>query len=188
LPSASFEAGVPAISLAILRQLFPFPKNVIASILSWELSMSVVIIAVNVLHHLTYPLKFLNAFVKIFPPGGRLFLVESHCSFLLKLLIEMYGYRVDPFNESIPVNNPDDPTEENNVVGNLFFRKTMLFEERVLGFKIKKRSCQELFQFLILGGASRSFLPLNLVNKLDEKIIQLLYPVALRKYIILERV
>jgi SAM-dependent methyltransferase len=158
------------------------------------------VIAINVLHHLAYPLKFLNACAKILPSGGRLFLVESHCGFLLKLLInitqsEMYDYKVNPFDFNTPVKNPEDPTEGNNAIGNLFFQKTKRFEEKVLEFKVMKRSYQEFLQFLISGGASRSFptiefpIPiLKMINKFDEQIIQIFRPLALSQYIILERI
>lgn len=156
------------------------------------------IIASNVIHHIAYPVVFLNEVKRVLKPGGYLLINDVNCGLLMRLLLktlkhEGYSYNKDVFSRTEPVNHPNEPWSGNNAVCDLLFNDRIEFFNRT-GLSIIKDQPDELFTFLLSGGVSSEFktiqLPiwaLKLFQKLDYCLSNLksIFPLS-RKTVILK--
>ena len=70
------------------------------------------VIAVNMLHHVPYPLKFLKEMYKILKPGGKLIIQEAHPSIVFQIVTmimrhEGFDFTKDVWNEKIAMSKED---------------------------------------------------------------------------------
>jgi SAM-dependent methyltransferase len=127
------------------------------------------VVACNTLHHIAYPSLFLKEMSRILKPNGVLLIQEIHTSFLGRLILKVFRHesfdeRIDVFNKTIVVNDPNDPWSANCSVPSLLFRSHEKFEENFREFKIVHDQFSECLVFLNSGGvtAKTFHVPLNL--------------------------
>ena len=51
------------------------------------------VIASNMLHHVAFPLKFLNEMHRILKPGGKLIIQEAYCSIIFQIITIIMRHR-----------------------------------------------------------------------------------------------
>lgn len=136
------------------------------------------VISSNMIHHVPYPVRFMEEMRRILKPGGYLLIQEINCSlatrFILRLMKhEGYDYPVDVFDSSVVCTNPDDLWSANCAIPNMLFDDQKRFEKEIEYFKIVKTDFSELFLFLNSGGviAKTVYVPLPFVALYLMKII-----------------
>ena len=160
------------------------------------------VIAVNMLHHVPYPLKFLNEMYKILKPEGKLIIQEAHPSVLLQLIVifmrhEGFDFTKDVWSEKIAMSKEDDVWSGNIAVSHLIFDNKKKFDEKFIKkFRIIHQKFFECFIFLNSGGVTSKtfYLPmnyffLNILNAFDN-IITKLFPnfFAMGRQIVLQKI
>ena len=140
------------------------------------------IISSNVIHHLAYPLRFLQEVHRVLKQGGVLLINETTASLAMRAILRMmrhegYDFNVDIFNPSTPCCDPDHLWAGNAVIWdtamndiNQLIRKT--------GFEIKYKKKTEFLIFLLSGGVTAKAptlrVPnyiLSILDKLDQLLI-----------------
>ena len=139
-------------------------------------------IAVNMIHHLAYPLRFFCEMARILRPGGRLILQDVRCSVFLQLALRLqrhegYDFGVDVYNEAVPCTNADNPWAGNNAVVDLLLARQAELSRRVPELALVHRSYSEFLTLLNSGGviARTAYVPLPLpLMKVIDRVDQLL--------------
>lgn len=159
------------------------------------------VICNNMIHHIAYPLVFLNEMNRILKVGGKLIIQDIYSSLFMKLILfimkhEGYSLRANPFDSSTPCNDERDPWSANCAISNLLFDDEEKFYENIPYFKIiKKRYC-EFFIFLLSGGViaktktiNLPFFILKIFDFIDGVLTSLLPQIlALQVKVVLEKV
>lgn len=145
-----------------------------------------VAICSHMVHHLSNPMRFLDAMHRKLAPGGRLLIQELNTCFLLRLALrvarhEGWSYGVDVFDRGVVANDPRDPWSANCAIPELLFGDEREFKRRVPGFAIEKNALSECLVFLLSGGVvvQTRTLPLprwalRAVDALDRALIRVL--------------
>ena len=139
------------------------------------------VIAVNMLHHVPYPMKFLDEMYKILKPGGKLIIQEAHCSIIFQLVTiimrhEGFDFTKNVWDENLAMSNEDDVWSGNIAISHLIFDDTEKFNNRFGNkFSIIHQKFFECFIFLNSGGVTSKtfYIPLNyfflnLINFFDN--------------------
>lgn len=160
------------------------------------------VIASNMLHHVPYPLKFLNEMFRILKPGGKLIIQEAHCSVIFQLVTiimrhEGFDFTKDVWNEKIPMSDENDLWAGNIALPILIFDNKKKFKEHFGNkFEIIHDKLYEFLIFLNSGGVTSKtfYIPLNkfslkILSYID-KILIYLFPnfFALGRQIVLKKI
>ena len=154
------------------------------------------IVMIDVLHHLSNPMKFFEEAMRVLEKQGRIIIIEpfpSPFSFIIYKIFhpEPFIMNVDYFNKSqIEKKNP---WESNQAVAYLlFFKKKQKFIRRFqMNLKIMKRSRMSYLLYPASGGFENKALIPNFLIPLFKALEVLLNPfrflMAFRCYIVVEK-
>ena len=159
------------------------------------------VIASNMLHHVPYPIKFLNEMYRILKPGGKLIIQEAHCSIVFQLITiimrhEGFDFTKNVWNEKLPMTNENDLWAGNIALSSLIFDDKENFEKKFGSkFQIIHSKFFEFLIFLNSGGVSSKtfYLPLNnffleILNLIDNILIKLFPDIfAMGRQIVLKK-
>ncbi len=159
------------------------------------------VIASNMLHHVPYPIKFLDEMYRILKPGGRLIIQEAHCSIAFQLITiimrhEGFDFTKNVWDEKLPMTNENDLWAGNIALSSLIFDDKKNFENKFgKKFRVIHDKYYEFLIFLNSGGVTSKtfYLPLNnsflkIVNFIDN-ILSKFFPdiFALGRQIVLKK-
>ena len=144
-------------------------KNLDAQNTKFDANSYDFVIAVNMLHHVPYPMKFLNEMFKILKPGGKLIIQEAHCSVVFQIITiimrhEGFDFTKNVWDESSPATDEKDLWSGNSAIPYLLFDNNERFNS-ILGnkFEIKYKKLCECLLFLNSGGVTSKtfYIPFN---------------------------
>ena len=125
------------------------------------------VIESNVVHHLPYPVRFLNEARRVLRSGGFLLMHEVQASLLFCAVLramrhEGYSFDVNVFDENCICTDPDDPWAGNNAIPRLLFDDHGAFLRSQPGWRILRDEPCECLMFLNSGGvtAKTAYIPL----------------------------
>ena len=160
------------------------------------------ILAVNMVHHIPYPIKFFKEMHRILKRGGKLIIQEANCSIIFQIITilmkhEGYDFTKNVWSKKTPLSQKNNIWSGNIAVPHLIFDEKIIFD-KYLGnfFKIKHQKFYECFVFINSGGVSSKtfYIPLsdfflNFVKFID-KILTTLFPniFAMGRQIVLEKI
>jgi SAM-dependent methyltransferase len=138
----------PWADVVVDAHAIPYPDSSLANI-----------VAVDVLHHLADPARFLDEARRTLRPGGRVVAVEPYASPLWTVAYRLFHYertepRIDPFE-------PDPSLATNAMEGNqalptvLFFRRNDEFRRRWPELRIVERLRFSFLLYPLSGGYTR---------------------------------
>ena len=109
-------------------------KNVDAQKTQFESNYYDFVIAVNKIHHVPYPIKFLNEMYRILKKGGRLIIQEAYCSVIFQLVTiimkhEGFDFTKEVWNENQPMSDEDDRWSGNIAIPHLIFDNIEKFKK-----------------------------------------------------------
>ena len=144
-------------------------KNVDAQNTKHEDNFYDFIIAVNMIHHVPYPMKFFNEMNRILKKGGKLIIQEAYCSLTFQLITilmrhEGFDFTKNVWSKNAPSSDEDDIWAGNIAVPHLIFDDLEKFQDELGSkFEIKHQKFYECLTFLNSGGVSSKtfYLPLN---------------------------
>ena len=144
------------------------------------------VISSNMIHHVPYPILFLEEMNRILKPGGKLIIQEINGSFFMRILLKImnhegYNYEVDVFDKNQICTDPNDLWSANCVIPNLLFDDKRKFESQIKDFQILHQSHSEFFNFINSGGviAKTKHIPLpNILLRLIKNIDNSLAKIA----------
>jgi SAM-dependent methyltransferase len=158
------------------------------------------VISSNMIHHIAFPLKHFREVFRILKPNGLYIIQDINCSIMTQLITmlmrhEGFDFTVDPTNENIPCNNPEDLWSGNIALPNLIFDNFENFKKKSgINFKLVHEHFSEFLIFLNSGGviAKTKFFPLNkffnnMVVKLDKMLVSLPKIFAMQRSIVLKK-
>lgn len=158
-----------------------------------------VIIASHTIHHFATPALFFDECKRILKPGGKILIQEINTSLFMRLLLrvmrhEGWSYSVDVFNRETISNDPRDPWSANCAIPELFFSKSVKFED-AFGLIVKQNTLNECLAFPLSGGVIAKTkvpkLPLKVLAAISivDKILVALIPnlFALGRSVVLEK-
>ena len=101
-------------------------KNVDAQKTQFESNYYDFVIAVNMIHHVPYPIKFLNEMHRILKKGGRLIIQEAYCSVIFQVITiimrhEGFDFTKEVWNENQPMSDENDRWSGNIAIPHLIF-------------------------------------------------------------------
>jgi SAM-dependent methyltransferase len=160
------------------------------------------VIASNMIHHVSYPLKFLDEMHRILKTGGKLIIQEAYCSITFQLITilmkhEGFDFTKNIWSEEEPMSDEQDAWAGNIAVPHLVFDDKNKFNEKFSSkFSIKHEKIYECLIFLNSGGVSSKtfYVPLNnfflnFVKLLDNFLIFLFPKIfGLGRQIVLEKI
>ncbi len=160
------------------------------------------IIASNMIHHVPYPIKFLDEMYRILKPGGKLIIQEAHCSVVFQLVTiimrhEGFDFTKDVWNEKLPMTAEDDLWAGNIALPVLIFDNKKKFKEKFgTKFTITHNKLYEFLIFLNSGGVTSKtfYIPLNkfflkLFNCIDTILVRFFPNIfALGRQIVLKKI
>ena len=141
------------------------------------------VFSLSLIHHISNPIKLFNEVGRILKKNGKYIILDTNCSFFLKLVLiltksEKYDLDVNIFDKNINLTDPNDAFDSNNAVPSLIFKNFDKFNNNLnFDFEIKEIKFQEFFTFLNSGGViiDAPYLPLNnLMLKSMDKVDNLL--------------
>ena len=144
-------------------------KNVDAQKTQFESNYYDFVIAVNMIHHVPYPIKFLNEMHRILKKGGRLIIQEAYCSVIFQVITiimrhEGFDFTKEVWNENQPMSDEDDRWSGNIAIPHLIFDNIENFKKKFGDkFVIEHEKFYECFIFLNSGGVTSKtfYIPLN---------------------------
>lgn len=144
-------------------------KNVDAQKTNFETNNYDFIIAVNMIHHVPYPIKFLNEMHRILKKGGRLIIQEAYCSVVFQLITilmkhEGFDFTKKVWNENQPMSDENDRWSGNIAIPHLIFDDIEKFNSKFGDkFVLEHEKLFECFVFLNSGGVTSKtfYIPLN---------------------------
>tara|TARA_B100000035_G_C20851173_1_gene487489 strand:- start:100 stop:780 length:681 start_codon:yes stop_codon:yes gene_type:complete len=115
-----------------------------------------VFICSHMIHHISYPVKFLKSLEKKLVDGGLVLIQDINTSFFMRVLLyllkhEGFSYNNNIFDENISSNNSNDPWAANCAIPQLLFQDGKLFEKKI-PLKILKNSLNEFLLLPFSGG------------------------------------
>jgi len=160
------------------------------------------VIASNMLHHVAYPIKFLEEIYRILKPGGKLIIQEAYCSLIFQVITilmkhEGFDFTKNIWQEKDPMSNAQDAWAGNIAVPHLIFDNKNQFENKLGSkFKLKHEKIYECFIFLNSGGVSSKtfYIPLNnfflrILDQLDKILIYLFPKIfGMGRQLVLEKI
>jgi len=161
-------------------------KNVDAQNTKHDANFYEFVIAVNMIHHVPYPMKFFTEMHRILKKGGKLIIQEAYCSLIFQLITiimrhEGFDFTKDVWNEDVPMSDENDRWSGNIAIPHLIFDDVEKFNQ-MLGskFSIEHQKFYECFIFLNSGGVSSKtfYVPLNnfllkILNYIDNILVKL---------------
>ena len=144
-------------------------KNVDAQKTQFESNYYDFVIAVNMIHHVPYPIKFLNEMHRILKKGGRLIIQEAYCSVIFQVITiimrhEGFDFTKEVWNENQPMSDENDRWSGNIAIPHLIFDDVENFKKKFRDkFVIEHEKFYECFIFLNSGGVTSKtfYIPLN---------------------------
>jgi len=134
------------------------------------------VVAIDVLHHLERPIRFLREVVDVLHPYGRLIILEPNISPLARLLYLFHSETTDMTATPLidgPLTREREPFDSNQAIGTLLtgrFREDL--EQMIPGLVFRKKILKSLFAYPLSGGfqpwclvASRAIRPLLSLEK-----------------------
>ena len=155
-------------------------KNVDALNTSFDDNSFDFVVSSNMIHHVPYPICFLEEMSRILKPNGYILIQEINASFCARLILRLmrhegYSYKVDIFNRYSFCTDPDDPWSANCAIPNLLFDDKKMFHRKIPYFEICSTGFSEFFTFLNSGGviAKTFYIPLPrhllvVLKKIDD--------------------
>ena len=154
------------------------------------------------IHHVPYPIKFLDEMYRILKPGGKLIIQEAHCSVVFQLVTiimrhEGFDFTKDVWNEKLPMTAEDDLWAGNIALPVLIFDNKKKFKEKFgTKFTITHNKLYEFLIFLNSGGVTSKtfYIPLNkfflkLFNCIDTILVRFFPNIfALGRQIVLKKI
>ena len=121
------------------------------------------IFLMGVLHHVSFPDRFLEEAQRCLVPGGHLVMMEPNNNFLLRFLSRFLGH-YEYFDDQIEdwVNGSTGRMTNANLAlpWVIFVRDRARFEKKFPSLKINHIKCHTFLSYLVTGGMTyRSFLP-----------------------------
>ena len=155
------------------------------------------IVLFDVLHHIEFPVRFIDEATRVLKPGGRIILSEPAISplsniFYTHLHPEPVDMRADPFEDGEP-DPARDPFDANQAIPTLMFRRERdRFTARFPSLQINEYRLTSLFAYPMTGGFRPwTMIPnalVPLVLWLERLLIPLLGPLmAFRSLTVVER-
>ena len=145
-------------------------KNIDAQDTKLEKQSFDYVIASNMIHHVPYPIKFLNEMHRILKPNGKLIIQEAHPSIVFQLITllmrhEGFDFTKNVWDKNTPATDADDLWAGNSSIPYLIFSDKAQFKKN-LGdkFNIKYKINCECLLFLNSGGVTSKTLYLPLPN------------------------
>jgi SAM-dependent methyltransferase len=174
-------------------------KNVDALNTPFEDNSFNFVVSSNMIHHLPYPIKFLEEMQRILKPGGFLLIQEINCSLLMRIILRLmrhegYSYNVDVFDKNSVACDPENLWSGNNAIPNLLFDNLERFKREVPYFNIVKSNFSECLTFLNSGGVTAKtfsvplpYFALRLLKGIDDFLVFILPQLfALQRQIVLK--
>ncbi len=174
-------------------------KNVDALNTPFENNSFDFVVSSNMIHHLPYPVKFLEEMQRILKPGGFLLIQEVNCSLFMRLLLHLmrhegYSFDVDGFDKNLAACEPDKLWSGNNAIPNLLFDDLERFKREIPYFNVVKASFSEFLVFLNSGGVTAKTFSVPLpyfalkVLKVIDDILTSVFPqiFALQRQVVLQ--
>ena len=160
------------------------------------------VIAVNMIHHVPYPVKFLNEMYRILKPGGKLIIQEAYCSIIFQIITiimrhEGFDFTKDVWNDKIPLSDQNDRWSGNIAVPHLIFDDRENFNKKIGDkFKIIHEKFYECLIFLNSGGVTSKtfYVPLSnfllkFFNLIDNFLVKFFPKIfAMGRQIVLEKI
>ena len=160
------------------------------------------VIAVNMIHHVPYPVKFLNEMYRILKPGGKLIIQEAYCSIIFQIITiimrhEGFDFTKDVWNDKIPLSDQNDRWSGNIAVPHLIFDDRENFNKKIGDkFKIIHEKFYECLIFLNSGGVTSKtfYVPLSnfllkFLNLVDNFLVKFFPKIfAMGRQIVLEKI
>ncbi len=153
-------------------------KNIDAHSTGFEDNSFDYVIASNMVHHLSFPLKFFKEMNRILKKDGKLIIYEPYASILLQLVEiimrhEGFDWTKNVWNESITATEEEDAWSGNIAIPHLLFDDSDKFKKKLGSyFKIEYDKILHELSFLNSGGVySKTFyIPLNyfFLNLIDK--------------------
>ena len=160
-------------------------KNIDAQNTKLESNFYDFVIAVNMVHHVPYPIKFFNEMFRILKKDGRLIIQEAYCSLTFQLITilmrhEGFDFTKNVWSENAPSSDEDDIWAGNIAVPHLIFDDLEKFNNELGSkFEIKHQKFYECLTFLNSGGVSSktfyipfNFFFLNMLNLIDGFLVK----------------
>jgi SAM-dependent methyltransferase len=136
------------------------------------------IFSLGLIHHLPNPIRLFNEVGRILKKNGKYIILDTNCSFFLKLIImitksEKYDLDVNIYDDKINLTNPKDPFDSNNPIPTLIFNDFGKFNNNLkYNFEINDFKYQEFLTFVNSGGViiDAPYIPLNkfFLNCIDK--------------------
>lgn len=160
------------------------------------------IIAVNMIYHVPFPIKFLDEMHRILKKNGKLIIQEAYCSLIFQVITiimrhEGFDFTKDVWNEKLPMSDKKNRWSGNIAVPHLLFDNKEKFKERFgKKFLIIHNQLSEFFIFLNSGGvtAKTFYIPLNffilkILDILDKFLIKFFPNIfAMGRQIVLKKI
>ena len=137
------------------------------------------------LHHVPFPLKFLNEMHRILKPGGKLIIQEAYCSLIFQLITiimkhEGFDFTKDVWSDKESMSEIEDAWAGNIAVPHLIFDDKEKFKIKFQNkFSVKHDKIYECIIFLNSGGVTSKtyYLPmnnifLNFFNLVDKYLVK----------------
>ena len=176
-------------------------KNIDAQDTKLEKQSFDYVIASNMIHHVPYPIKFLNEMHRILKPNGKLIIQEAHPSIVFQLITllmrhEGFDFTKNVWDEKIAMSKEDDVWSGNIAISHLIFDDIKSFNDHFGNkFSLIHEKFFECLIFLNSGGVTSKtfYLPLNnfflkFLDTVDSFLIKL-FPnfFALGRQIVLQK-
>jgi SAM-dependent methyltransferase len=155
------------------------------------------IVMIDVLHHLSDPIKFLNEAHRVLNIGGRLIMIEPYPSFFSKFIYKLFHpepflYNIDYFSLNKQTKNKN-PWESNQAISYLIFYKNVRKFTKLFNKKFKFIT-KDKFSFILYplsgGFENRQLIP-NFLIPVAKYLELFLRPfntlLAFRCFVILEK-
>ena len=135
-------------------------KNIDAQNTKFEENTFDYVIASNMIHHVSYPIRFFKEMNRILKRNGKLIIFDAYCSVMLQLITvlmkhEGFDFTINVWDEKNPKSDEKNIWDGNIAVTNLIFDNKEEFEKNLGNiFSIEYEKLTECFIFLNSGGVT----------------------------------
>jgi len=127
------------------------------------------IVCINVIHHLSSPIKFLKEMHRILKSNGKLFIFEPYMSVIFQIILilmkhENFNFDENVWDENKKMSKENDLFDSNAAIPNLLFDDKEKFNKYFEDYYQIEKDCLSEFLVLINSGGVISktyFIPLN---------------------------